>query len=301
MNCETFNSIISRGGAMARDARGALTAHAETCAACAAELSAQEKLTSGLRALRNATANVVAPAALEDRLRAEFRRHAACTSAVAAPVHATENARTAPVASLAAHRDRKLAASQSDARRFNFFSSHSSFMPAAIAATIVLAVASLAALVRQDVRLAPDTTPVIAHTQPREAAIETSTSVTPVDISDEEFSPVARTPFVADARGGGGMRFEKARYSPGGEAPRPRRAKRNVTPEAREITTDFLPLVEAESLASLESGQIVRVELPRQALVSFGLPMNNERAHEPVKADVLLGDDGLARAIRFVR
>lgn len=68
-----------------------------------------------------------------------------------------------------------------------------------------------------------------------------------------------------------------------------------------EIATAFLPLVEADSLAAIESGHIMRVEMPRQALVSFGLPMNQERAGELVKADVLLGDDGVARAIRFVR
>lgn len=68
-----------------------------------------------------------------------------------------------------------------------------------------------------------------------------------------------------------------------------------------EIATAFLPLVEAESLAGIESGHIMRVEMPREALVSFGLPMNQERAGELVKADVLLGDDGVARAIRFVR
>jgi hypothetical protein len=32
-----------------------------------------------------------------------------------------------------------------------------------------------------------------------------------------------------------------------------------------------------------------------------GLPVDAEMANTPVKADVLLGHDGLARAIRFVR
>ena len=66
-----------------------------------------------------------------------------------------------------------------------------------------------------------------------------------------------------------------------------------------EITTDFFPMM-GNSSEPLESGRMVRVELPRSALVSFGLPMNMERAHEPIKADVLLGDDGMARALRFV-
>ena len=68
-----------------------------------------------------------------------------------------------------------------------------------------------------------------------------------------------------------------------------------------EIATDFMPLVAGDNLNSMESAQIVRVELPRSALISFGLPMNMERADERIKADVVLGNDGLARAIRFVR
>jgi len=66
--------------------------------------------------------------------------------------------------------------------------------------------------------------------------------------------------------------------------------------------TEFISLVAGSPGASpLESGQLVRVQLPRAALASLGLPSNAERADEPVKADVLLGNDGLARAIRFVR
>ena len=74
-----------------------------------------------------------------------------------------------------------------------------------------------------------------------------------------------------------------------------------VSPEATEIATEFFTINGAGSLAQHDSGQIVRVELPRSALLSFGLPMNMERADERIKADVIVGNDGLARAIRFVR
>lgn len=67
-----------------------------------------------------------------------------------------------------------------------------------------------------------------------------------------------------------------------------------------EITTDFFPLIN-KGTGQLDSGQIVRVELPRSALMAFGLPMNMDRADERIKADVVVGSDGLARAIRFVR
>ena len=46
---------------------------------------------------------------------------------------------------------------------------------------------------------------------------------------------------------------------------------------------------------------MMRVDLPRSAMATFGLPVNMDRANERVKADVLVGVDGLPHAIRFVR
>jgi len=70
---------------------------------------------------------------------------------------------------------------------------------------------------------------------------------------------------------------------------------------AQEIATDYFPVSYASSLSPLESGRVIRVELPRTALASFGLPMNMAQANGSVKADVLMDDYGAARAIRFVR
>ena len=73
-----------------------------------------------------------------------------------------------------------------------------------------------------------------------------------------------------------------------------------ANPLYTEITTDFLPVTYG-SMANLDAGgQIVRVELPRATMATFGLPVNMERSDEKIKADVLLGVDGLAHAIRFV-
>ena len=68
-----------------------------------------------------------------------------------------------------------------------------------------------------------------------------------------------------------------------------------------EIATDFLPLTYGAATNLEEGGRMVRVELPHSALATLGLPVNMDRANERVKADVLLGVDGLAHAIRFVR
>jgi hypothetical protein len=68
-----------------------------------------------------------------------------------------------------------------------------------------------------------------------------------------------------------------------------------------EVATYFMPLGYAGPINPQDGGQLVRVELPRSAMLSMGLPVNMDRYGERVKADVLLGPDGLARAIRFVQ
>ena len=76
-------------------------------------------------------------------------------------------------------------------------------------------------------------------------------------------------------------------------------AANNIAPP--EITTQFMPLGDV-SLANLQDGaQLIRVEMPRYAMARFGLPVNMDRYDERVKADVWVGVDGLARAIRFVQ
>jgi len=92
----------------------------------------------------------------------------------------------------------------------------------------------------------------------------------------------------------------------------PKRVRQNPvarrTPETQmanhvtnEIATDFMPLGDMSPASLQDGGQIVRVKLRRSALIRFGFPVNMDRYNENVKADVLVGVDGLARAIRFVQ
>jgi hypothetical protein len=79
-------------------------------------------------------------------------------------------------------------------------------------------------------------------------------------------------------------------------------SSRSSESRVAEVTTDFMPL--AYSGVPSTDLQVVRLAVPRTALVSFGLtpPEPLERASaDTVLADVLVGDDGLARAVRFVR
>lgn len=80
-----------------------------------------------------------------------------------------------------------------------------------------------------------------------------------------------------------------------------RNASAVATNHVREVATEFIPLSYSSGMSIQDGGQIVRVELPRSALVRFGLPVNVDRLNEKVKADVWLGVDGLAHAIRFVQ
>jgi hypothetical protein len=79
-----------------------------------------------------------------------------------------------------------------------------------------------------------------------------------------------------------------------------RQASTSQLSQPKEIATDFIPLTYGDADLGSDA-QMVRVELPRSAMARFGLPVNMDRADQRVKADVLLGADGLARAIRFVQ
>jgi hypothetical protein len=91
-----------------------------------------------------------------------------------------------------------------------------------------------------------------------------------------------------------------ARLEPAAKKTAPRQPAAKAQPADEEIATDFFPLASGTEIASMESGQLVRVLLPRNAMASYGLPVNQERADEPVTAQVLIGQDGVARAIRFL-
>ena len=83
---------------------------------------------------------------------------------------------------------------------------------------------------------------------------------------------------------------------------RPTRNKNNnVVSNHAEVATDFIPLGYMSVASLQEGGQVVRVEVPRSTLVSFGMPVNMDRYNERVKADIIVGVDGMAHAIRFVQ
>ncbi len=94
--------------------------------------------------------------------------------------------------------------------------------------------------------------------------------------------------------------------------PRSRRAAKHgapsklvATPEktaATEATTRFYPLPYGSGLGLDEGWALVRVEVRRSSLASLGVPVSaGSAAGEMLTADVVVGQDGLARGIRFVQ
>jgi HAMP domain-containing protein len=62
----------------------------------------------------------------------------------------------------------------------------------------------------------------------------------------------------------------------------------------------FVPVPNADRLPPNEDLNVVRVEVPRSAMIALGYSVTADRAAERVRADVVLGSDGLARAVRFL-
>jgi hypothetical protein len=79
--------------------------------------------------------------------------------------------------------------------------------------------------------------------------------------------------------------------------PPPHRAAA-IAQEPEEIATDFYPLM--VSAPPLERGLLVRVTVPAATMREVGLVIGDDHLSDPVQADILVGQDDLARAIRFV-
>jgi hypothetical protein len=68
-----------------------------------------------------------------------------------------------------------------------------------------------------------------------------------------------------------------------------------------EADASFYPLPEAEALPMLETAMVVRVQMPVSSLQLMGVPVGEERTESSVQAELLLGQDGLARGVRLVQ
>ncbi|HEX8773001.1 MAG TPA: hypothetical protein VF735_05300 [Pyrinomonadaceae bacterium] len=272
MNCQEFERTVFD---LARETLSDATqrahglAHAEACESCAARLASERSLTVGLRSLATSMRETEAPQRVETALLSAFRERDKVIQfrPIASPLHR---------AGLGQWR-----------------------WAASLAAGLALLFVALAAIRLQQpppaqppsVATARDSKPLKLASWPSLEDEKEPAVLTPARGQQPAFQRVSnRTRNSLSVINRGGGTIEKMPLA--GTA---------ANTAADDIATDFIPLTYGADLSSLDSGHVVRVELPRTAMARFGLPVNAERAAEPVKADVLLGDDGLAQAIRFIR
>jgi hypothetical protein len=77
-------------------------------------------------------------------------------------------------------------------------------------------------------------------------------------------------------------------------------AEPDLTAETLYDSGDFIPLPNTPGLGPNDEVNLVRIEIPRSAMVALGFAVSAEQALERVEADVVLGPDGQARAVRFL-
>jgi hypothetical protein len=63
----------------------------------------------------------------------------------------------------------------------------------------------------------------------------------------------------------------------------------------------YIPLTYATNASAPQDKLVVRVEVSRATLIGMGLPLDAEQGSELVKADLMVGVDGVPLAIRFVK
>ena len=318
MNCQEFSehaTEIARGAVMDAAARATALGHVAGCAACAARLERERALTAALRATAESYDDAAAPARVETALVAAFRT---------ARVGAGEPAAAHPLAPAAARENVHTFAPRFGRR------ARVAVAAAAIAASLIV---TFAVVKRPQPRPAEAPEQIAAGqspaTPPPSSAVQTPTDAQQPSsqIDPVEKSSAGDETERGSAKSNGGVRPVRVQTAAGGQS-----VKKALTGQelafnidggqavfaegdaaaaaASEVAglrgddaalTDFVPISAGTNSAPLDGGQVVRVEAPRAALASFGLPVDARRANEKVKADLLLAHDGTAHAIRFVR
>jgi len=278
MNCQDFESNVddlAREEMMEARVHAKALAHGEGCEACALRLEQQRSLSFKLRGLARETNSAKLPPMGNDLLTA-FRSRQAATNQPATIASRHYRAIVAGAMAVAA------------------------MVLIAIAVTVIRSRSATPAVLSLPPSVGPKSLP------PTEIAV-----VTP-GVSTPQSAPLPDKNSGRDGRSVAGRNRHRnlnptalpvqSTADVSGKDVAAKETPTNITSDsAAEITTDFMPVGYASATTLQDGGQLVRVELPRSALVAFGLPMNVNRYEEKVKADVFFSADGMARAIRFVQ
>lgn len=78
-------------------------------------------------------------------------------------------------------------------------------------------------------------------------------------------------------------------------------SRRRIQTMEEELAASYIPLTYSTNSGAPQDKLVVRVEVSRSTLIGMGLPLNAEGGNELVKADLMVGVDGVPLAIRFVK
>lgn len=278
MNCPEFETcLLDLAAERSREdlRRAEALGHARVCSRCEARLAEEVALLAGLSALADSVRHETAPSHIEEALLTRFRE--------------LERGKTATPAAVPDGGTHK-----PGSWRIAIY--------AALAASVLLMIGwALTQHTREaavhDAQVQPAPKPATSSEDkgaaaPLKVMPERSSEPVRKPIRPRKARPPQAVPSVTEGR------IQHAAQGPARAAERWRDAE-SVGDDS--IETEFFPFMAAGPQFPSEQRQFVRVKLPRSALQVFGLPMNMERALEPVQADVMLGEDGRALAVRFVR
>jgi hypothetical protein len=287
MNCKEFEEIINDLACdhlMLANRRVQALTHQEACARCAARLAQERLLTERLQMVAEVEAGQT-PARVKASLMAAFAEHQGISAAPVSPAPVKPASVNTPA--------------QGNKNRWPRWA-----MAAAAAILILLAVVTLRLLKAQSsAEIQPDAPPIQAEVdkEKKESAPQNPTPATPDAPENQKPSIVAGQSKLDGTK-------EKASPSQGVGQVAQNRKPRNVGSASiaanraaqNEEVSDYIALTYLNDSTAFDSGLVVRVQVPRSTLISMGLPMSVENSSELVKADVVVGDDGVARAIRLV-
>lgn len=273
MNCRDFENNISallRNRFIDSAAAGQFFEHAENCRRCAATLEAEKILSAGFRdVIDDIAAESVSPR-IEANLLAFFNSQTAAQAA-APGVKKISN----PL----------LLGYRRQTRR--------AFAAAAATAATVIIFACFIGIIqtglifsgqnREDLRVSAIPVELPESSFPN---IEESVSNAPPQVYKQTNIRKRKTPLQSKAV----AYTSRLKTRSAVKKPAPTDASRG---EAR-----FFPLAEADGLVALESGQLVRVEVSVSSLIKLGVPFKADKGSQSIQAELLIGQDGIARAIR---
>jgi len=248
-------------------------AHLASCPRCSAGLERERRLTASLSALAGSMQYCEVPAAMEARLLAAFREHS------------RDRGNRRPVFQLPVRK------------------------PAVwIAGAAAILVVSLGvAWIERQPSGAPPGTPVESSAAPT-ASLANSPAAEPTAIPRSRGAEtIELNPTTTDANKSFGRRsgndLPSAVATPVGSptAMAPPKVEPAALERPSQASSGFVPLFYGGDPQLLEAGQVWRVEMPRGALQSVGMPVVEESRAGLIQVDILLGEDGIARAIRLVQ